>query len=96
MNPAKVIRDNVIQLTDLPNVGPAMAKNFRLLGFDQPADLQGADPLQLYRSLCMAIGSRQDPCVLDVFMSVTHFMGGGEAKPWWHFTAQRKLAYGQL
>lgn len=93
MNPAKVMRDNVTQFTDLPNIGPAMAKNFHLLGYEIPADLYGAEPLALYQALCAKTGARQDPCVLDVFISVTHFLDGGEAKPWWHFTEQRKREY---
>jgi hypothetical protein len=36
---------------------------------------------------------RQDPCVLDVFMSIVHFMDGGEALPWWSFTEERKRSY---
>lgn len=95
MNPDKVVREKLRHFTDLPNVGPAMAKDFQLLGFTGPRDLAGADPFALYRLLCSVTGSRQDPCVLDVFMSVVHFMDGGTAKPWWHFTEQRKRRYGQ-
>jgi hypothetical protein len=28
--------------------------------------------------------------VIDVFLSITRFMEGDEARPWWHYTAQRK------
>ncbi|MFW9615571.1 helix-hairpin-helix domain-containing protein [Aquabacterium sp.] len=35
-------------------------------------------------------GLRQDPCVLDTLISVTCFMQGDEARPWWHYTAERK------
>lgn len=96
MNPGKVVREKVNRFADLPNVGPAMAKDFHLLGFDCPDDLVGTDPLRLYQSLCAATGSRQDPCVLDVFMSVTHFLAGGEPEPWWHFTGRRKREYGRV
>ncbi|WEN15458.1 helix-hairpin-helix domain-containing protein [Rhodanobacter sp. AS-Z3] len=96
MNPAKVVRSRIRQFTDLPNIGPASARDFVLLGFSEPAQLIGADPLVMYHALCAATGSRQDPCVLDVFMSVTHFLSGGEAEPWWHFTAQRKRQYTAL
>lgn len=96
MHPAKVRRENIRQFTDLPNIGPAAAKDFERLGFTEPSQLAGADPLHLYQSLCVATGVRQDPCVLDVFMSVTDFLAGGEPKPWWHFTEQRKRRYGQL
>lgn len=91
MNPAKVNRKKLLTLTDLPNVGPATAGDLELLGFHQPEDLKGQDPYLMYDRLCKATGIRHDPCVIDVFISITHFMDGGKAKPWWHFTKQRKL-----
>lgn len=94
MNPAKVVRERIRRFEDLPNIGPAMARDFVLLGYTSPGELAGADPLQLYESLCHATGARQDPCVLDVFMSVTDFLGGADAAPWWHYTEQRKHRYG--
>ena len=75
MNPAKVVRETVKRFTDLPNIGPAGAKDFELLGFKEPGELVGADPLKLYEALCAATGFRQDPCVLDTLMSVTQFLG---------------------
>ena len=44
MNPAQVERSTVRQLTDLPNVGPAMAKDLRLVGIRVPGELVGKDP----------------------------------------------------
>jgi hypothetical protein len=40
--------------------------------------------------------TRQAPCVLDVFLSVTDYVNGGDAKPWWAYTALRKSRYGEL
>jgi len=94
MNPAKVVRKTVAELTDLPNVGPATAADLRLLGIDAPEDLKGRDPYELYDRLCAITRTRQDPCVLDVLISITHFMDGGDAKPWWAFTDGRKRALG--
>ncbi len=96
MKPSKVVRDKIVDFTDLPNIGPATARDFELLGFKQPNELVGSDPLELYEALCLATGSRQDPCVLDVFMSVTDFLAGATPQPWWHFTEQRKRQYGNL
>ena len=96
MNPMKVSRNKLLRLTDLPNIGPAGARDLELLGFSAPAELIGADPMTLYRSLCVATGARQDPCVLDVFMSVTDFLAGGSPQPWWNFTERRKREYGTL
>ncbi len=96
MNPNKVVRERIRRFTDLPNIGPAAARDFELLGYSNPAQLVGADPLELYLALCAATGARQDPCVLDVFMSVTDFLSGAKPEPWWHYTEQRKRQYGPL
>ena len=84
------------RFTDIPNVGPAMAKDFAQLGFAKPAELAGQDALALYRRLCVLTRARQDPCVLDTFMAVVDFMNGGAAKPWWDFTAERKRLHPDL
>lgn len=96
MKPERVVRENVRTFTDLPNIGPASARDFALLGFSSPHELAGADPLELYRALCRATASHQDPCVLDVFMSVTDFLAGNPPRPWWHYTGLRKQTYGPL
>lgn len=90
MHPDKVRRDRLEKLTDLPNIGPAMAADLVLLGIRRPQQVAGRDPFELYRSLSRKTGVRQDPCVLDVFISITSFMNGGAPKPWWAFTAERK------
>jgi hypothetical protein len=82
------------ELTQLPNVGPATAADLRLLGVQTPGDLVGQDPYELYDALCVATGQRQDPCVLDVLISVVRFMGGEPAQPWWAYTPERKAALG--
>lgn len=84
------------RFSDLPNIGPASAKDFALLGFEHPSALKGADPLALYDALSRITGTYQDPCVLDVFMSVVDFLDGNPPKPWWHFTDARKQRYGDL
>ena len=96
MHPDKVERQRVKLLTDLPNVGPACAKDLQLLGINSPIDLRGKDPLEMYRALCNKTGVRQDPCVLDVFMSITRFINGDPPQPWWFYTAERKKSYGTL
>jgi hypothetical protein len=83
-------RATVSRLIDLPNVGEAIACKLRLVGIDKPSQLIGKNPFELYEKLCTESGQRYDPCVIDVFMSVVHFMGGGEPRPWWSFTPERK------
>lgn len=95
MNPAKVSRDRLQQLTDLPNIGPAAAADLRLLGIAEPAGLTGRDPYEMYETLCALTSTRHDPCVLDVFISITCFMAGGAPQAWWEFTAERKRQTGQ-
>jgi len=95
MNPAKVVRDRIRTLTDLPNVGPAVAADLRRLGIDSPEQLKGRDAFALYDQLCAITGRRQDPCVIDVFLSITRFMDGDEARPWWAYTAECKAAMQQ-
>lgn len=90
MHPAKVDRAKLARLEDLPNIGPAMAADLRRLGYAAPADLTGADAWEMYDRLCVLTGNRQDPCVLDVFLSVVRFMAGDEARSWWAYTAERK------
>jgi hypothetical protein len=83
-------RKTASRLEDLPNIGKAMAGDLRLIGIDHPKKLIGKDPFKLYDTLCRATGTKQDPCVIDVFISVVHFMEGGQSLPWWHFTDKRK------
>ncbi len=90
MHPAKVSRDRLAQLQDLPNIGPAMTRDLRRLGINVPADLIGRDPQALYERLSRLTGVRQDPCVLDVFLSVVRFMDGDPAQPWWAYTEERR------
>ncbi len=90
MHPAKVDRLRLKTLTDLPNIGKAGAQDLLRLGYRQPSDLCGADPLQMYEQLCALSGQTHDPCVLDVFISVTRFMAGEPAQPWWQYSEERR------
>jgi len=84
--------DKLNQLTDLPNIGPSLATDLVLIGISSPEDLVARNPFEMYRQLSVATNSYQDPCVLDVFISITRFMAGEVPKPWWDCTAERKLA----
>ena len=95
MNPNKVERAATRKLTDLPNVGPAVARDLELIGIVVPKDLEGRDPFALFQLLCEKTGVRHDPCVLDTFMSITDFMGGNPPRPWGAYTGERKRRYGR-
>ena len=93
MNPNKAARETTKKLTDLPNIGKSLATDLERIGIDTPEKLEGKDPYMLYQKLCEITGKCQDPCVLDVFVSITDFMNGGEPKVWWAYTAERKEKY---
>jgi hypothetical protein len=90
VNPSRVDRANLKRLTDLPNVGGATARDLRLLGYLKPDDIAGHCPLDMYERLCKITGERHDPCVIDVFASITDFLDGKPPRPWWEFTPSRK------
>ncbi len=83
-------RKTVSQHENLPNIGKAIGKDLRLIGIEHPKELIGNNPFQLYNLLCNKKNLRIDHCVIDVFMSVIHYMEGGESQPWWAFTEKRK------
>lgn len=83
-------RESLTRLEQIRNVGPSLAADLRLVGVRRPADLRGRDPYALYDALCAATGERQDPCVLDVFISAVRFMEGAPARPWCYYTKERK------
>lgn len=83
----------VKKFQDIPNVGPAMEKDFKELGFKNPVDLISKNPLTLYKKMCKISGKRLDPCVLDTYIAVIDFMNGAPAKPWYFYTKNRKKEY---
>jgi hypothetical protein len=80
-------------LEAIPNIGKSVADDLRSIGIKHPRDLVGRDPYTLYWALCDHTRSRQDPCVLDTFISAVRFMEGAPARPWWHYTAERKKKF---
>jgi hypothetical protein len=95
MHPSKVRRDRLERLTDLPNIGPSLAENLKLLEIHRAEQLKGQCPYELYERLSRITQCRQDPCVLDVFLSITDFMNGGRPRVWWDYTEQRKRTLAQ-
>ena len=85
-----VSRVEITDLEKIPNVGPAIAANMRLIDVSSPQDLLGKDPYTMYDDLCHTTGVRHDPCVIDVFIAAVRFMAGEPAEPWWKYTPERK------
>ena len=77
-------------LLELANVGPAVARHLERVGITETGQLAGRDPIEIYEEMCVASDRRLDPCLLDTVMSAVEQADGGPARPWWHYTAQRK------
>ena len=88
-------RKDVVAFQQIPNIGPAMERDFLDLGIQQPIELADCDPWQLYRELASVRGRIQDPCVLDVFMAAVDFMSGAPPRDWWDYTPKRKRSYSE-
>ncbi|HVO82409.1 MAG TPA: helix-hairpin-helix domain-containing protein [Terriglobales bacterium] len=87
------------QLPDLVSVGPAMLRDFRLLGIQTVRQLARRNPEKLYEQLCALTGQAQDICCLDVFRAAV-----AQAKDpqlpadqanWWYWSRKRKLSEAQ-
>ena len=84
----------VTDFQQIPNVGLAVSKDLKKLGFSKPEQLKGQDGLKLYDKLNQLTGVRHDPCMADTLMAIVDFMNGGCPKPWWKFTDERKKIFG--
>jgi hypothetical protein len=83
-------REQYTRLEEIPNIGPSLAEDLRLVGISHPQDLIGRDPYEMYEELCQKTGARHDPCVIDAFISAVRFMEGEPERPWWAYTSERK------
>jgi hypothetical protein len=83
-------REQYTNLEQVPNIGPSIAADLRLIGVSHPRDLIGRNPYVMYEELCRKTRQRHDPCVIDVFISAVRFMQGEPKRPWWAYTAERK------
>lgn len=82
------------RLQDLISVGPAMLRDFELLGIRSVEQLRRQDPARLYRRLCRITGQRQDICCMDVFSAAVaqakNPLLPAEQCQWWHWSRKRK------
>ena len=81
---------NADRLTNLPNIGKAIANDRMSLGIQCPSQLAGSDPLETFNELAVVMDYGHDPCVLYTVMSLKYFLDKGQALPWWKFTAEGK------
>lgn len=82
------------RLQDLMSVGPAMLRDFELLGIHSVKVLAKQDPDKLYRKFCRITGQRQDICCLDVFSAAVAQARNPLLPPeqcqWWYWSRKRK------
>jgi len=82
------------ELKDLVSVGPAILRDFEMLGVRNVAQLSRQEPQELYQRLCTLTGKRQDPCVLDTFSAAVAQARDPELPPaqrqWWFWSRERK------
>ena len=77
-------------LTELPNVGKAIASDLQKIGIATSSEIEQRDALAIFEELREVMGNRHDPCVYYTLLSVKHFLLTGDALPWWKFTDQGK------
>ncbi len=87
-------RNSVSKLDALPNIGKVISADLVSIGINEPKNLIGKDPFELYEKLCIKKGQKVDLCVIDVFISAVDFMEGANAQPWWNYTSKRKQMLG--
>lgn len=82
------------RLQTLPGIGPSLATDLLSLGYRSPASLVHADPVDMFRRLQDATGTRQDPCVLDAFQCAVYVASTDSPDPelakWWTWSRLRK------
>jgi hypothetical protein len=81
-------------LQDLTSVGPAIARDFELMGIRSVAQLSRRNPEKLYEKLCEITGQAQDICCLDVFRAAVAQARNprlpAEQRQWWYWSRRRK------
>lgn len=84
------------QLRDLVSIGPAMLRDFELLGVRTVAQLARRNPEKMYATLCQITGQPQDICCLDVFRAAVAQAKNPnlpfDERLWWHWSRKRKAS----
>jgi len=85
---------NERRLEDLVSIGPAMLRDFEVLGIRSVAQLARQEPESLYEKLCRVTGKSQDICVLDTFSAAVAQAQNprlpAEQRQWWYWSRKRK------
>jgi hypothetical protein len=82
------------KLGDLISIGPAMLRDFEVLGIRSVAELARQNPQRMYEKMERVTGQRQDPCVLDTFCAAVAQARNprlpAEKCQWWYWSRKRK------
>jgi predicted RecB family nuclease len=82
------------ELRELISIGPAMLKDFEMLGIRSVEELARRDPQRMYEKMERLTGQRQDPCVLDTFCAAVAQAKNprlpAEKCQWWWWSKKRK------
>lgn len=82
------------RLQDLVSVGPAMVRDFKMLGIQSVAQLSRRNPEKMYEKLCKITGQTVDLCCLDVFRAAVEQARNPhlavEKCEWWYWSRLRK------
>jgi hypothetical protein len=82
------------RLGDLVSIGPAMLRDFELLGIRTVEQLSRQKPESLYEKLCRVTGKSQDICCLDVFSAAVAQARNprlpAAQRQWWYWSRKRK------
>jgi Pathogenicity locus len=88
------MRSDPRKLSDLISIGPAMLRDFEILGVRSVSQIARRNPERLYKTLCRVAPQHQDICCLDVFRAAV-----AQAKDpqlpadqcqWWYWSRNRK------
>jgi nucleotidyltransferase/DNA polymerase involved in DNA repair len=81
-------------LKDLISIGPAMLRDFELLGIRTMSDLARQNPDKMYEKLGRIARQHQDICVLDTFRAAVAQARNprlpAEQCQWWRWSQKRK------
>ena len=81
-------------LGDLISIGPAMLRDFELLGIRSVTELAKQDPRRMYEKLGRVARQHQDICVLDTFCAAVAQARNprlaAEKCQWWWWSRRRK------
>jgi Pathogenicity locus len=82
------------RMQDLTSVGPAMLRDFEMLGIHSVAQLAKRDPHRMYEAVCERRGRAVDICCLDVYQAAVAQARDprlpAERCQWWYWSRLRK------